>query len=410
MRTNNHVSLAVNRFFKSDSAGGILLLLCTIIAMIIANSYVAEAYNHIIHSTIRVGYKEFSLSMSVLHWVNDGLMAIFFLVVGMEIKRELAIGELKSLKKAILPFAAAIGGMIVPAIIYALFNYREPTAAGWGIPMATDIAFALGILSLSARKAPRGIVIFLMAFAIIDDLGAIVVIAIFYTSQLSWSALVAGLIAIILLLVINRLKVTFLPAYLLLGIILWVCLLKSGIHATIAGVLLGMSLPVGKDIEEYRTSLLHRLEQALGPWSAFLIMPVFALANAGVAIDFNQLLELIASPVSLGIIFGLFVGKQVGIFGMSYVLIKLKVAKLPSQVTMKHLYGASVLGGIGFTMSLFITSLSFSEELALSTAKIGIIAASILAGIVGTIIFKLLEKSSEQLVQAQTMETEGHIC
>lgn len=390
---------SISSFFKSGSASGFILLFCAIIAIIIANSNLNTAYNHIIHSYITIGYKKFSLSMSLLHWINDGLMAIFFLVVGMEIKRELAIGELKHLNKTILPISAAIGGMVLPAAIYLLFNYKEPTNIGWGIPMATDIAFALGILSLVAKKAPKGIVIFLTALAIIDDLGAVIVIAVFYTSQISRTALILASIIFIALLLVNRLKIKLLSVYIIFGIALWICLLKSGVHATIAGVLLGMSLPVGKDTDEYKTSLLHRLEHVLAPWSAFVIMPLFALANAGVTIDFNNLSTLILTPVSLGIIFGLFVGKQLGIFGVSYILIKLKIAELPSQVTIKHLYGASILGGIGFTMSLFISSLSFSNESILATAKIGIIVSSILAGFAGTVIFKLLSPQGKQQIE-----------
>lgn len=396
MKKNNNIFTSLFSNFKSESTSGFMLLFCATIALLVANSDLAGAYKHIINSHITIGYKEFSLSMSLLHWVNDGLMAIFFLVVGMEIKRELAIGELKSLKKTILPISAAIGGMVVPATIYLLLNYNEPTNIGWGIPMATDIAFALGILSLVAKKAPKGIVIFLTALAIIDDLGAVIVIAVFYTNQITWVALITATVIFVTLQLANKLKVKLLSAYIVCGIVLWVCMLKSGVHATIAGVLLGLSLPVGKDMDEYKTSLLYRLEHVLAPWSAFVIMPIFALANSGVTIDFRNFSSLILTPVSLGIIFGLFVGKQLGIFGVSYILIKLKIAKLPSQVTTKHLYGASVLGGIGFTMSLFISSLSFSDESVLATAKIGIIVASILAGIAGTVIFKLLSPQSEQ--------------
>lgn len=384
-------------FFKNESASGLILLICAIVAMIIANSSFATNYDHILHTYVTIGYKEFSLSMSVLHWINDGLMAIFFLVVGMEIKRELVIGELKSIKKTILPISAAIGGMIVPAIIYALFNYKDPTIAGWGIPMATDIAFALGILSLVGKKAPKGIIVFLTALAIVDDLGAIVVIAIFYTSQISWIALIVGLIVFIALLLANKFKINSAPVYIVGGIILWICFLKSGIHATVAGVLLGMTLPLGKTVQESKTSLLHQFENILTPWSSFIVMPIFALANSGITIDINSFSTLIFKPVSLGIIFGLFVGKQLGIFGISYILVKLKIASLPSQVTKRHLYGASVLGGIGFTMSIFVSSLSFSDATVLSTAKISIMISSILAALLGAIIFKLIDKTSKHL-------------
>lgn len=382
-------------FFKSESASGLTLLICAIIAIIIANSSFGAIYNNILHTYVTIGYKEFSLSMSILHWINDGLMAIFFLVVGMEIKREMVFGELKSFKKTILPISAAVGGMIVPAIIYALFNYNEPTITGWGIPMATDIAFALGILSLVGRKAPKGIIIFLTALAIVDDLGAIVVIAIFYTSQISWVALIAGVIILIALIMANRFKVKFTSVYVILGVLLWICVLKSGIHATIAGVLLGMVLPSGKTVHEFKRSILYRLEHILTPWSSFVIMPVFALANSGISIDINSFSTIILTPVSLGIIFGLFIGKQIGIFGASYILVKLKVAKLPYQVTKRHLYGVSVLGGIGFTMSIFVSSLSFADELVLTAAKISIMVASVLSAILGLIIFKFIKPQNE---------------
>lgn len=381
-------------FFKSESASGLILVGFAIIAIIIANSSFAATYNNILHTYITIGYKEFSLSMSILHWINDGLMAIFFLVVGMEIKREVVFGELKSFKKTILPISAAIGGMIVPAIIYALFNYNEPTLTGWGIPMATDIAFALGILSLVGRKAPKGIIVFLTALAIVDDLGAIIVIAIFYTSQISWIALIMGLIVFIALILANRFNVKYTSIFIIGGIILWGCLLKSGIHATIAGVLLGISLPVGKNVHEFKTSILYRFEHALTPVSSFVIMPIFALANSGITIDTNGLVAIISTPVSLGIIFGLVIGKQIGIFGVSYILVKLKIASLPEQVTKRHLYGASVLGGIGFTMSIFVSSLSFVDEPVLATAKISIMIASILAAILGGIVFSLIDINS----------------
>ncbi|WP_026889431.1 Na+/H+ antiporter NhaA [Clostridium beijerinckii] len=384
------------QFFNNESSSGIVLLLCAIIAIIIANSNFSSVYNDMIHTYITIGYKDFSLSMSVLHWINDGLMAIFFLVVGMEIKREIVFGELKSFRKTILPVSAAIGGMIVPAIIYVLFNFNQPTIIGWGIPMATDIAFALGILSLVGKKAPKGIIIFLTALAIVDDLGAIIVIAIFYTSGISWIALILGLIIFVVIMLANKFNVKNTWLYILLGIILWICFLKSGVHATIAGVLLGMGLPIGKNMEEFRTSTLYKFEHVLTPLSSFIIMPIFALANSGITIDINSLSTAIISPVSLGIIFGLFIGKQIGIFGASYILVKLKFAKLPSKVTKRHLYGASVLGGIGFTMSLFVSSLSFTEENVLSMAKISIIIASILSAAFGAVIFKIIKFKSEK--------------
>ncbi|NMF03583.1 Na+/H+ antiporter NhaA [Clostridium beijerinckii] len=377
-------------FFKNESSSGIILLISSLLAMIIANSKFALVYENTLHTYITIGYMNLSLSMSVLHWINDGLMAIFFLVVGMEIKREVVFGELKSFNKTILPISAAVGGMIVPAIIYALVNYKAVTISGWGIPMATDIAFALGILSLVAKNAPKGIVVFLTALAIVDDLGAIIVIAIFYSNQISWLSLAIGLIVFAILLIANKLQVKHKSFYIIMGLALWIFILKSGIHATIAGVLLGIALPTGKNVNEFKTSVLYKFEHALTPISSFIIMPIFSIANSGVVISTDSLSNIIFSPVSIGIIAGLFVGKQVGIFGISYVLVKLKLAELPSNVTKRHLYGASILAGIGFTMSLFISSLSFTDEGTLSLAKMSVMIVSILSAIFGAIIFKLI--------------------
>ncbi|GEA30683.1 Na+/H+ antiporter NhaA [Clostridium diolis] len=377
-------------FFKNESSSGIILLISALLAMIIANSKFASIYENTLHTYIAIGYMNLSLSMSVLHWINDGLMAIFFLVVGMEIKREVVFEELKSFNKTILPISAAVGGMIVPAIIYALVNYKAVTISGWGIPMATDIAFALGILSLVAKNAPKGIVVFLTALAIVDDLGAIIVIAIFYSNQISWLSLAIGLIIFAILLIANKLQVKYKSFYIIMGLVLWIFILKSGIHATIAGVLLGIALPTGKNVNEFKTSVLYKFEHALTPVSSFIIMPIFSIANSGVLISVDSLSNIIFSPVSLGIIAGLFVGKQVGIFGISYILVKLKWAELPSNVTKRHLYGASILAGIGFTMSLFISSLSFTDEGTLSLAKMSVMIVSILSAIFGAIIFKLI--------------------
>ncbi|WP_212902322.1 Na+/H+ antiporter NhaA [Clostridium polyendosporum] len=393
----NKVITPFRDFFKHEAASGIILLICAIVAIGIANSRFALAYDKILHHYITIGYGRLSLSMSVLHWINDGLMGIFFFVIGMEIKRELLVGELKSIKKTILPVAAALGGMVVPAMIYILFNYKEPTITGWGIPMATDIAFALAVLSLvGSKKAPKGIVVFLTALAIVDDLGAILVIAIFYTNQIFFSAIFIAVIALIILILGNRFKINYILFYAVLGIILWISVLKSGIHATIAGVLLGMTIPASKDNETFKDSMLYKLEHALTPWSAFVIMPIFALANSGVTIDFKNFLTLIVSPINLGILLGLFLGKQIGIFGASYLLIRFKIAKLSSRVTIKHIYAASLLGGIGFTMSLFISSLSFSDNTFISIAKVSIISASILSAVLGSLIFKSIKPQTQK--------------
>lgn len=392
VKIKNRLILPFLYFFRSEASSGIILLICTITAIIIANSNLASVYNDVLHKYATIGYGDFSISMSILHWINDGLMVIFFFVVGMEIKRELVIGELKSIRRTILPVGAAIGGMIVPAIIYIVFNYNSEAITGWGIPMATDIAFALGILSIvGSEKAPKGIVVFLTALAIVDDLGAIIVIAIFYTSKFQAGALIAGFIVLALLIMANKFGVKYKSVFIIGGIILWICFLKSGVHATISGVLLGMTIPTSKEANEFKNSMLYKFEHMLTPWSSYLIMPVFALANSGVVINFEGFSQLIISPVSLGIIFGLVVGKQLGIFLVSYGLIKLKIAKLSHNVTKLHLYGASVLGGIGFTMSLFIASLSFKDESVLSMAKISIISASILSAFIGLMIFKFIK-------------------
>ncbi|MDW8800974.1 Na+/H+ antiporter NhaA [Clostridium sp. A1-XYC3] len=383
-------------FFKHESTSGIVLMICAIIAIIAANSPIASTYNNILHSYVTIGYGKYSLSMSVLHWINDGLMAVFFFVIGMEIKREVLVGELKDIKKTILPVAAAFSGMIIPALIYIVFNYNQETIAGWGTPMATDIAFALGILSLVGRKkAPKGLAVFLTALAIVDDLGAILVIAIFYTNQISWIALIIALAILIILILANKFKVNSVPVFLTLGLIMWVSFLKSGIHATFAGVLLGMTIPSGRDIRTFKKSMLYKLEHLLEPWSALLIMPIFALANSGVTIQINSFTEQFLNPVSLGIFLGLFLGKQLGIFITSYLLVKFQISKLPSKVTFKHLYGASLLSGIGFTMSLFIASLSFTEGPLLSTAKISIISASVVSALAGFLVLKSIKTEAK---------------
>lgn len=392
---NTNALKSIFNILKGESFTGVLLLMCAVIALIIANSNLASFYNEMLHANISIGYKQLSLSMPTSHWINDGLMVIFFFVVGMEIKKELLIGELKALKTTILPIAAAIGGMLVPATIYSICNFNDPTINGFGIPMATDIAFALGVLSIVGKKAPKGIVVFLTALAVVDDLGAIIVIAIFYTNQISWIYFIASLIILMSLILANRLKVTYPAFFIILGVMLWFTILKSGIHATFAGVLLGLTIPGTRDSKTYHNSMLHRLEYRISPWSSYLIMPIFALANAGVVINRESFSTIMTTPVSIGIILGLFLGKQIGIFLVSYLLVKFKIASLPYGVNKKHLYGASILGGIGFTMSIFVSTLSFSEEAVLSTAKLSIILVSLLSAIYGSIFFKIIEPEYE---------------
>lgn len=385
-RNTQYVTTAFLWFFRQESAGGILLLFCAVVAMLIANSSLGTAYEHLLHQQITLGYGTWSLSMSLLHWINDGLMALFFFVVGMEIKREFLFGELKSPSSMLLPIAAAVGGMAVPAILYSVFNIGRPSLTGWGVPMATDIAFSLGVLAFAAPKAPRSIVVFLTALAIVDDLGGILVIALFYSNELHIMALLAGVGIIVVLGIVNRLQLQRMVVYIAGGLGLWYAFLQGGIHPTIAGVLLGFLLPAGT-AKTHDASLLARWEHRLTPWSAFLVMPIFALGNAGIALDAESL-QAVASPVGLGVIAGLAVGKPLGIFGTVYGLLQLHVADMPKGVRLRHFLGAGILGGIGFTMSLFIASLAFASEQDLMTAKTAIVIASVLSGVAGTLIFK----------------------
>jgi Na+:H+ antiporter, NhaA family len=370
----------------------------------------------------------------LLQWINDGLMCIFFFVVGLEIKRELLIGELASMKRAVLPLAAALGGMLIPALIFYWFTAGTSTQAGWGIPMATDIAFSLGILTLLGSRIPHQLKVLLTAFAIIDDLGAVLVIAFFYGSQIHWLFLAAAAFVFILLLCVNRLGVCHLSVYLILGMLLWFTLLQSGIHATIAGVLLALTVPARPRIESdtfieklfslidrfkkenkksYHHSILtqeqqsivqtidiscqavetplQRFEHKLHPWVTYAVMPIFALANAGVVLGHN-LISVLSTPLALGIICGLVVGKQVGITAFSWIAVKTGIAELPSNITWKHIYGIGWLGGIGFTMSLFIAHLAFANELSLAIAKTAVLASSIIAGCVGMLVLYFVSK------------------
>lgn len=324
--------------------------------------------------------------MSLLHWINDGLMALFFFVVGMEIKREFLFGELKSPSSMLLPIAAAVGGMVVPAVLYSVFNIGRPSLNGWGVPMATDIAFSLGVLAFAAPKAPRSIVVFLTALAIVDDLGGILVIALFYSNELHGPALVAGAVLVAVLGIASRLRMQTAAVYLLGGLGLWYAFLQGGIHPTIAGVLLGFAIPAGT-AKTHASSLLARWEHRLTPWSAFLVMPVFALGNAGIALDAGSL-QAVVSPVGAGVLAGLFVGKPLGIFGTVYGLLRLRIASMPKGVRLSHFLGAGILGGIGFTMSLFIASLAFVDVQDLMTAKTAVVIASLLSGLTGTLVFR----------------------
>lgn len=376
-------------FLRSEASGGVILLICAILAVIMANSPLGEAYEHILHTPIAIGFGSFSMEMGLLHWVNDGLMAIFFFLVGLEIKREFLYGELKTRSAMVLPVCGALGGMLVPALFYSLLNFGSPTAGGWGIPMATDIAFALGIMTIAARSAPPGLVVFLTALAIVDDLGAIVVIALFYSTELAWLALFSGLAALAGAFLLNRLKIRFFPAYLALGLIAWYFFLQAGIHPTIAGVILGFSIPAEGNC---KVSMLHRWEKRLGPWSAYLIMPVFALSNAGVEISLSAL--DFSSPLPWGIMAGLVLGKPVGIFGSVFLLHKLAHIDIPGKASPRELAATGMLGGIGFTMSIFIASIAFTDPSLLNLAKFSILLASTLSAVLGTLVFTLAGSTS----------------
>ena len=373
-------------FFRQEASSGILLLLCAVVAMVLANSPWGGVYEHFLHQDVTIGSAEYALSMSLLHWINDGLMAVFFFVIGMEIKREFLFGELKSLSATILPIAAAIGGMVVPALIYVLLNFGQASVSGWGIPMATDIAFALGVLAFAAKQAPRSVAVFLTALAIVDDLGGILVIAFFYTEELNLFALLLGFAVLFLLGILAKKQVEQIFFYLFGGLLVWYAFLQAGIHPTIAGVLLGFLLPAGT-AKTMKQHLLYRAEHALEPWSAYLIMPVFALSNAGISLDAGSFSGLFSS-VGLGIILGLCLGKPLGIFLSAWLLIRFKLVKMPEGVRFVHFAGAGILGGIGFTMSLFIASLAFASPAELMTAKTGIVCASLLSGMGGMLFFK----------------------
>ena len=385
----------IEEFIKKETSSGILLIFVTILALILSNSSLADLYTAFLHTPIEIRIGDFQIDKHLYHWVNDGLMAIFFLLIGLEVKREVFEGHLSSLSQIALPGIAAIGGMAIPALIYTLFNYNDPEAMrGWAIPTATDIAFALGILSLLGNRVPISLKIFLMALAIIDDLGAIVIIAIFYTSDLSLTALYSASFWIAVLVAFNLFGVTKKAAYIIVGIFLWVSVLKSGVHATLAGVLLAFTIPLNRQSRQGEPlNLSKSLEHDLHYWVAFFILPIFAFVNAGIDlrdISLNQMLD----PVPMGVMLGLFLGKQLGVFGFSFLAIKLGLAKLPKDSNWLQLYGVSVLTGIGFTMSLFITSLAFvDDQTYLFTDKLAVLLGSFASGLLGYMILLRRNKS-----------------
>ena len=388
----NYLSSPFKWFFKLEAASGLVLLISAVIALIISNSNFSSLYFETLQSYLFIGINNIGLKMSLHHWINDALMAVFFFFVTLEIKREFILGELSSPKQALLPIIAAIGGMLVPALIYIYINFGNgDTINGWAIPSATDIAFSLGVLSLLGSRVPISLKVFLTALAIIDDLGAIIIIAFFYTGDLSIQYLSLLLLTFIALLILNKSGVKkFLP-YLILGLILWFFTYQSGVHATISGVLLATVIPHRKKNEEY--SLLTKIEHNISSYVAFGIMPLFALANAGVSLDGINL-ESLLSPVPLGIVLGLFVGKQIGVFLFSIISIKLKIAQMPNNANWMSFYGVGILTGIGFTMSLFIGNLAFVENIEyIDGVKIGVLAGSLLSTLIGYSLLLLTAKN-----------------
>lgn len=426
----------LEEFIHDEATGGFLLIFCAISAMVLANSPLSHWYESFLHTPISIHLGPYILSHSVHHWINDGLMALFFFVVGLEIKREVLVGELADLKQAALPVAGAVGGMVVPALIYLVFNYDGETARGWAIPMATDIAFAIGILVLLGNRVPKALLGFLLALAIVDDLGAVIIIAFFYTNTIVWPALFLCFIFFAFLLLCNLVGIRHPLAYFLLGGFLWLAMMKSGVHSTLAGVITAITIPArsrctpqifsrysrelldrfdqdfrpGKSIIENSEqqailqglencvhgmeSPLQRLEHSLHVWVSFLIIPLFAFANAGVEIDWSRFGESLMHPVTIGIAAGLVFGKFLGIFGACWAMIKIAGSKLPKDVSFNQLAGVSFLAGIGFTMSIFIGELAFAgNQQALLNAKVGIIMASIMAGGIGfTWLYKIGNK------------------
>jgi len=378
-------------FIKKESSAGILLIFVTVLALLLQNSFMSGFYTNFLHTPVEIRFGDLQIAKPLLLWVNDGLMAVFFFLIGLEVKREVKEGHLSSLSQITLPGIAAVGGMVVPALVFIAFNRGEDFSMnGWAIPTATDIAFALGILSLLGNRVPLSLKIFLMALAIIDDLGAIVIIALFYTSELSTMSITIAAIALLILFIMNRMDVAIKSAYIVVGLILWVSVLKSGVHATLAGVALAFMIPLtSKDKEGKTFSMAKEMEHDLHYWVAFMILPLFAFVNAGVDLKGISIEEM-AGPVPLGIMLGLFVGKQVGVFGFSWFAIKMGWASLPKDSNWTLLYGVSVLTGIGFTMSLFVDTLAYNDTQIYHYAdKLAILLGSFLSAIVGYLILRL---------------------
>ena len=378
----NYITAPFRWFFKLEAAGGLMLLVAAVIALVISNSNLSEGYFSLLNTHLLLGIESFGLNLSVVHWINDVLMAVFFFVVTLEIKREFILGELSNPKQALLPIIGAIGGMVVPAIIYVIINLETGnTLKGWAIPSATDIAFSIGVLSLLGSRVPISLKVFLTALAIIDDLGAIIIIAFFYSTQLHFAYLLMMLVSFLILIILNKFGVKKFTPYLLVGLFLWYFTHESGIHSTISGVLLASTIPHKNHEKDF--SLLLKLEHILSPYVAFGIMPLFALANAGVSLN-GFSIDTLMYPIPLGIMCGLFFGKQLGVFIFSYLSVKLRIAEMPSKSNWIKLYGVGVLTGIGFTMSLFVGNLAFSNNIQyIDGVKIGVLAGSLMSTLVG---------------------------
>ncbi len=433
------------RFFKTESSGGIILLFSTIVAIIWANSIFSDYYFNFWEQKISISFGNFQFSETLLHWINDGLMAIFFFVAGLEIKRELMIGELSTAKKASLPIFAAIGGMIVPAALFTFLNQNQETSSAWGIPMATDIAFSLGILSLLGKRVPVGLKVFLVAFAIVDDLGAISVIAVFYSSEIHYKFLLIGLGLLVYLFLFNVIRIRFIPLYMILGWIIWYMFLESGIHPTVAGVLIAFTIPVGRKIRvstfkkridsnltefcddgcndkvmltheqlsaidnmESETlkvqSPLQSLEHRLHGFVTYFIIPLFAFANSGIVIQSLDY-SIFLNPLTTNLGYSMIAGKFVGIFVFAWIAVKFKFASIPENVKWVHILGVAILGGMGFTMSIFITNLAFHQSEYINSAKLGIVMGSFVAAMLGFLILRITLKKQKTEPAVNTSES-----
>ncbi len=368
-------------FLRHEAAGGIVLLVAAVLALLLSNSPLAWAYDALLHTPMSVRIGTFAIDKPLLLWINDGLMAVFFFLVGLEVKREVLVGDLSSVQRAILPLIAAVGGMAVPAVIYAMINAGSPVGLrGWAIPAATDIAFAVGVLALLGSRVPASLKIFLLALAIADDLGAIIIIALFYAHDLAPAALGLALAGAVVLFGLNRAGVRSFAPYMIVGAFMWACVLKSGVHATLAGVALAIAIPLRNDGEG--PSMLERAENALEPWVHFGVAPIFAFANAGVSLaGFN--LNSVVAPIPLGIAAGLFFGKQIGILASTWIAVKLGIGEMPQGASWRQVYGVAILGGIGFTMSLFIGTLAFPDPSYAVAVRIGVLAGSISSAVLG---------------------------